>query len=175
MSDSHIRPMITPTITMKASVVTEFPDLQEEVEHIQILKLNIASKVLKSIQNNRNERKYAHLNNCNEITLDKNYSTYDYWPIPDEVDVNRQQDQMFLKQSIQTIYIKNKPTEFLDGDYFKEIKEKPIHSLFDSIDRLFDLVNFKKIYDQYQITNHKFLSYLESKNLWSEKWINNPK
>lgn len=63
MSDSHIRPMITPTITMKAAVVNDFPHLDEEVGNIEILKLNISSKVIKSIQNNRNERKYTHLNN----------------------------------------------------------------------------------------------------------------
>ena len=173
MNDSHIRSLITPTLTLKASFVNEFNEIDEDTEDLHIMKLNIAPKVNKNVHHNKNERKFAHLNNCDDINAD-NRANFDYWPIPDQITVTPQHENIYMRESIQTVFIKKKPLEFLDGDYFKAINDKAIYSLFDTIDRLFNLSNLQKVYDTYQVTSYRFLNHLATLNLWSEKWISNP-
>ena len=61
MVDSDIKPLITPTMTIKAEFIDEFKDIDEDSEEFQIAKINIGPKFNKLPSSK--VIKYNHLNN----------------------------------------------------------------------------------------------------------------
>jgi len=173
MSEKHIRYEITPTLTMKATLVNQFDQMDDDNEEIEIIKVNIAAKFTNNNNQNTQERKYEHLENWGEATFDKG-SKFDFWPIPNEKIVSQNQESLHPREPIQTLFMKKTPLNFLDDNYFNEINDKAIFSLFDSIDRIFSLNSIQNLYDCYQITSTKFLKNIISQGIWPEKWLSNP-
>lgn len=86
MGDSNMKPIITPTLTVKAEFLEDFQDIDEESEEFQILKVNIGPKFNKI--SSKQFMNYDHLNSCNEIDTNRrrsDYNTTDRWPLPDEL------------------------------------------------------------------------------------------
>ena len=173
MNDSHLRTTITPTLTFKAKFVKGFSDFESALNEPMIMKINIAQKVNRNIQHNKNEREFAHLNNCDDINTNSK-ANFDYWPIPDTMTVTIEQEEFIPRDWIQTICIKTKPLEYLNEEYLKSIKDKIISPLIDSIERYFNLNSLQKIFETYQITDHNFVKHLSTLNLWPDQWILNP-
>jgi hypothetical protein len=173
MLEKHIRHQLTPTLTMRSFFVDDFAEAEEEFSHPTILKANISLKFSKLASQNPQERKFEHLENCGELNVDRG-SRFDYWPIPNEKIVRPNEESFYPKNSIQTIFVKKKPLEFLDGDYFKGVGDKAIISLFDSIDKIFSLNTMRNLYDTYQITNPSFLEQIVEYQMFTESWISNP-
>ncbi|CAI2382149.1 unnamed protein product [Moneuplotes crassus] len=168
MADSYIKPMITPTLTLKSAFVDDFDQISDQ--EFCITKVNIGPKILQLLSI-MNKSPKSHLNDCNEIGPDGRAS--DFWPIPDELMITPEVQDIQERSSIRNLYIKTQPLEILEVNFSNIEMERPVKALFESIDKEFSL-NKSQLgigYETFQITNYEFLEYIAAQNLWSEKWI----
>lgn len=171
ITDSNIRMAIVPTLTFKAYFWSNFENLtQSEMSNHILMKINISNKMNKSANTNRSERRFDHLNNWDDLKTNTTNS-YDLWPIPSQIVVDSNREDMPKRSWVQSILINTNQVTKLDTTIFDDQNGDLFLNLFDSSERQFGPHHLPKIYDSYQIIDSKFLKQLKKNNLISVEWV----
>ena len=171
LPDPYLRMCIIPTLTFKAYFINDFKSISNSELQVPVLmKMNISNKLNKSVHTyNRAERKFDHLNNCDDLKT-SHRNNYDRWPIPDYEIYSEQVENMSQRSWTQSILINKNRVDWIENSLLDDNDGKLLSSLFDNSERQIPPTNIPEIYDHYHIIDTKFLKHLGKIGLFSEEW-----